>query len=101
MTPSPEAPRNAFVPLALLQDELKLKTRVNERGREERVRAANALLVGGARDDLQERLERALTLEDWDLRGELPPPLEAPELAAAACCSTPDPFDEGAAGAVP
>ncbi|MBI1915639.1 MAG: ABC transporter permease [Planctomycetes bacterium] len=56
LMPSPQAPRNAFVPLALLQDKLDLKNRVN------------GLLVGGARDDLQEQLHRHLKLADWELQ---------------------------------
>ena len=56
LTPTPEAPRNAFVPLALLQTKLDLEGRVN------------ALLVGGAAADLQKQLERHLTLADWDLK---------------------------------
>ena len=55
LIPGPEAPRNAFVPLKLLQEQLDLDERVN------------ALLVGGARSDLQEHLRGRLTLADWDL----------------------------------
>ena len=56
LTPTPGSPRNAFVPLALLQSKLDLEGRVN------------ALLVGGAATDLQQQLERHLTLADWDLK---------------------------------
>ena len=55
LNPSPTAPRNAFLPLRLLQDKLGLQGRVN------------ALLVGGGPDDLQEDLQRHLTLDDWGL----------------------------------
>jgi ABC-type antimicrobial peptide transport system permease subunit len=56
LTPSPAAPRNAFVPLALLQKQLDVKGRVN------------ALLASGARAAaLQADLKRALTLDDWGL----------------------------------
>src|SRR4029079_4994580 len=52
---SPEAPRNAFVPLARLQEELKHKGKVN------------ALLAAGGGADLDERLAGKLTLADWEL----------------------------------
>ena len=55
LVPGPEAPRNAFVPLALLQDRLTLKGKVN------------ALLAGGAQADLNERLGGKLKLTDWEL----------------------------------
>src|SRR5262249_47442350 len=55
LNPSPETPRNAFVPLSVLQARLDLKGRVN------------ALLVGGARGDLQQNLQQALDLDDWGL----------------------------------
>jgi ABC-type lipoprotein release transport system permease subunit len=55
LVPSPEAPRNAFVPLARLQEELKHQSKVN------------ALLAAGGGADLDERLAGKLTLTDWDL----------------------------------
>src|SRR5206468_6530774 len=55
LVPSPEAPRNAFVPLARLQEELKHKGKVN------------ALLAAGGGADLDERLADKLTLADWEL----------------------------------
>src|SRR5262249_12442576 len=55
--PSPAVPRNAFVPLQLLQ------TKLGQAGR------INALLVGGGEASTwQERLKQHLTLEDWGLR---------------------------------
>ncbi len=54
LTPSPAAPRNAFVPLALLQKQLDVQGRVN------------ALLASGAAvTKLQGDLKKALTLDDW------------------------------------
>jgi ABC-type antimicrobial peptide transport system permease subunit len=55
LNPSPEAPRNAFVPLSVLQARLDLKGR------------ANALFVGGVRGDLQQSLHPLLDLDDWGL----------------------------------
>jgi ABC-type lipoprotein release transport system permease subunit len=55
LNPSPEAPRNAFVPLGVLQSQLDQKGRVN------------ALLVSGPRGDLQQNLRDHLTLDDWGL----------------------------------
>src|SRR5579884_3473274 len=55
LNPSPETPRNAFVPLRLLQDALDQPGRVN------------AFLVGGPRGDLDEAFRRQLTLGDWGL----------------------------------
>lgn len=55
LMPGPEAPRNAFVPLSLLQGQLDLGERVN------------GLFVGGARPGLQEKMQGKLTLADWDL----------------------------------
>jgi ABC-type antimicrobial peptide transport system permease subunit len=52
---SPESPRNAFVPLSVVQ------SRLDQKGR------ANALLVGGPYGDLQQRLREHLTLDDWGL----------------------------------
>jgi ABC-type lipoprotein release transport system permease subunit len=54
LAPSPEAPRNAFVPLALLQARLRQPGRVNA-----------LLAAGGA--DLEGDLQRHLTLDDWGL----------------------------------
>jgi ABC-type antimicrobial peptide transport system permease subunit len=53
INPSPAPPRNAFVPLGLLQDHLDLKGRVN------------ALLAAGDAGRLQEALKGHLTLDDW------------------------------------
>ncbi|HKB38152.1 MAG TPA: ABC transporter permease, partial [Gemmataceae bacterium] len=72
LAPSPQAPRNAFVSLPLLQNRLDLVRRVTVRGKEIQAGHVNALLVGGPRPDLQEELERHLTLADWDLRVERP-----------------------------
>jgi ABC-type lipoprotein release transport system permease subunit len=55
LNPSPEAPRNAFVPLAVLQARLGLPRRVN------------ALLASGPRESLQAQLRQRLTLDDWNL----------------------------------
>src|SRR5205823_4217049 len=55
LNPSPEPPRNAFVPLHALQAKLGLDGRVN------------AILVGGAERSLQEELGLQLTLDDWGL----------------------------------
>ncbi len=55
LIPSPEPARNAFLPLGTLQDALKQKGR------------ANALLVGGGAEDLQDKLRQHLTLDDWGL----------------------------------
>lgn len=55
LSPSPEAPRNAFVPLSVLQARLGLQGRVN------------ALLASGAEGPLQDQLRQRLTLDDWNL----------------------------------
>jgi ABC-type antimicrobial peptide transport system permease subunit len=55
LVPSPEPPRNAFVPLRKLQKELNQARRVN------------ALLVGDGTEALSEKLRHHLTLEDWGL----------------------------------
>jgi ABC-type antimicrobial peptide transport system permease subunit len=55
LRPDLEAPRAAFVALPLLQD------RLGQPGR------CNALLVGGGKPELAERLHAALRLEDWGL----------------------------------
>jgi ABC-type antimicrobial peptide transport system permease subunit len=56
LNPQPATPRNAFVPLRLLQDRLQQAGRVN------------ALLVGGGETrQLQESLKQHLTLDDWGL----------------------------------
>ncbi|MBY0521984.1 MAG: FtsX-like permease family protein [Gemmataceae bacterium] len=65
LIPSPASPRNAFVPLQLLQDQLELDDRVN------------ALLVQGGGSDLQKDLHAHLTLADWGLT--LQTPLERTE----------------------
>jgi putative ABC transport system permease protein len=53
---SPEPARNAFVPLAYLQEKLELG------------KSVNALLAGKAEDALQASLTKQLTLADWGLR---------------------------------
>jgi ABC-type antimicrobial peptide transport system permease subunit len=55
LNPTPETPRNAFVPLNVLQTYLNLKGQ------------ANALLVSGPRGDLQEELHAHLNFDDWGL----------------------------------
>jgi putative ABC transport system permease protein len=55
LNPSTAAPRNAFVPIKLLQNRLKQADR------------ANALLVAGAPAELGQNLRKLLTLEDWGL----------------------------------
>jgi ABC-type lipoprotein release transport system permease subunit len=55
LQPSPEAPRNAFVPLSMLQTQLRRRDQVN------------ALFVGGPREGLHETFNRRLGLEDWGL----------------------------------
>jgi ABC-type lipoprotein release transport system permease subunit len=54
--PSPEPPRNAFVPLAFLQRELKIPQRVN------------ALFAGLISQPLKPVLTKQLTLADWNVR---------------------------------
>jgi ABC-type lipoprotein release transport system permease subunit len=76
LAPASAAPRNAFVPLAFLQDEL--------RGQERTLpeHPVNALLVqGGDQEELQAKLWGHLQLEDWGLvlrkpkrRGKIPAP---------------------------
>lgn len=56
LRPSPEPVRNAFVPLAFLQKELKLDGK------------ANAILIEKTQTNLQEKLTKTLILEDWDLK---------------------------------
>jgi ABC-type antimicrobial peptide transport system permease subunit len=56
LNPSPQTPRNAFVPLRLMQEKLGKKGR------------ANAILVGGASADLQNWLRNDLTLDDWGVK---------------------------------
>jgi ABC-type lipoprotein release transport system permease subunit len=54
--PDPAVPRNAFVPLRLLQDELGQQGRIN------------ALLIGGGEASIwQRKLQEHLTLDDWGL----------------------------------
>ncbi len=63
LNPAPTVPRNAFVPLPLLQhflaeprrDQLPLGVR----------QPINAILTAEARDDLKQRLAARLTLDDW------------------------------------
>lgn len=55
LMPGPQSPRNAFVPLAVLQDRLSLEGRVN------------ALLAAGPHGNLNKELAGRLTLADWDL----------------------------------
>ncbi|MFN4259688.1 MAG: FtsX-like permease family protein [Gemmataceae bacterium] len=55
LSPSPAPPRNVFVPLGVLQEELELAGKVN------------AVLTPATEKNLQEELNRALTLDDWGL----------------------------------
>ncbi len=55
LNPTPAVPRNAFVPLRVLQAKLQQPGR------------ANAIFLGGVGADIQARLRRALTLDDWGL----------------------------------
>ncbi len=55
LAPGPQLPRNAFVPLAVLQKQLDLDRQVN------------AILAGGVKGNLDEALARRLTLADWGL----------------------------------
>jgi len=55
LTPNPQTPRNAFVPLGLVQAKLDKKGRVN------------ALLAAGPHGKLQDALRRSLVLDDWGL----------------------------------
>jgi ABC-type lipoprotein release transport system permease subunit len=82
LTPTPETPRNAFVPLGVLQARLGLEGR------------ANALLAGGARGDLQQSLRKNLTLDDWGLL------LQGPEDRARALMQRLDPRSRGRTVAV-
>jgi ABC-type antimicrobial peptide transport system permease subunit len=60
LNPSPETPRNLFVPLAWLQEQLS-QEKMNLKGR------VNALLVGGPGENLESALQKVLRLDDWDL----------------------------------
>ncbi|MBL8799838.1 MAG: ABC transporter permease [Planctomycetia bacterium] len=55
LQPGLSAPFNAFVPLAMLQEEMEQKGRVN------------ALLARQAAPDINEKLQQLLTLDDWGL----------------------------------
>jgi putative ABC transport system permease protein len=55
LNPSPAAPRNAFVPLPLLQNTAGVPGRIN------------ALLARGQAGGLQQDLRRSMTLDDWEL----------------------------------
>ncbi len=70
LNPGPTAPRNAYVPLSVLQDELHSQDR---KARSLPERPVNALLVqGGTRDALQAELGKRLRLEDWGLDVRVP-----------------------------
>jgi ABC-type antimicrobial peptide transport system permease subunit len=56
LNPSPAPPRNAFVPLALLQKRLGLDGRINA-----------VLATGATPEGLRESLNKNLTLDDWGL----------------------------------
>lgn len=56
LEPTPQAVRNAFLPLGFLQKELEQPGR------------ANVLLAGGTSEDLAARLKKSLQLADWGLR---------------------------------
>jgi len=56
LSPSPEPPRNAFLPLKALQDLVKQPGR------------ANVILVGGASEDLKDRFHNLLKVDDWGLQ---------------------------------
>jgi ABC-type lipoprotein release transport system permease subunit len=55
LNPSPAIPRNAFVPLRLLQKTLRQEGKVN------------AILAHGSTSELQQSLRQHLTLDDWGL----------------------------------
>ncbi|HYT92085.1 MAG TPA: FtsX-like permease family protein, partial [Gemmataceae bacterium] len=70
LNPSPAAPRNAYLPLALLQQELR---RSDDAARSLPKKPINALLArGGTRDTLQAALGKQLRLEDWGLEVRVP-----------------------------
>jgi ABC-type antimicrobial peptide transport system permease subunit len=60
LNPTPATPRNAFVPLRMLQERLHQERRVN------------ALLIGGGAEELQGQLRQHLTLDDWGLMLQTP-----------------------------
>jgi ABC-type antimicrobial peptide transport system permease subunit len=65
LRPSPSAPRNAYLPLSLLQEELRSWVRP---ARSLPDKPVNAILAkGGSESALQEALHRELRLEDWGL----------------------------------
>jgi ABC-type antimicrobial peptide transport system permease subunit len=66
LTPSPSAPRNVFVPLALLQAKLDQEAKRDKLDlhMEDRV---NALLARGQTEELQTGLHKRLKLDDWGL----------------------------------
>lgn len=67
LSPGPPTPRNAFVPLTILQEE------VRNQARHLPERPVNALLVaGGSRERLQADLLQHMTLEDYGLKLEVP-----------------------------
>jgi ABC-type antimicrobial peptide transport system permease subunit len=65
LNPSPAAPRNAFIPLAALQEEL-IQTKGNQPALH-LGQPVNVLLVEGGTNGLQASLARNLTLEDYGL----------------------------------
>jgi len=77
LKPSPEAARNAFLPLNYLQKRLDLPGR------------ANAILVGGPHKDPQKEIARHLILSDWNLT------LRTPEDRARAFVRYLDPRNRG------
>lgn len=64
VNPGPESPRNAFVPLAVLQD--RMTARRGEEGDDLRGRV-NALFFKSPHGDIQQTFSSKLILADWDL----------------------------------
>src|SRR5207302_1867487 len=68
LNPGPATPRNAYLPLAVLQEELHDMEEADEPARNLPQRPVNAVLAGGStRAALQLELRRQLRLQDWGL----------------------------------